>query len=230
MASTPPNSEAFMREVDEELRRDQALGIWKTYGRWIVVAVIAALIAFGGWLYWQNRLEAKAGVEGEQLTAAIDELAAGREAGVAEKLAPLKESRSDATRAAALTTLAGLALQKGDTKDAARQFGAVAADASLDQAFRDMALVRQTAIEFDTLKPQQVIDRLKPLAVAGSPWFGSAGEMVGIAYLREGKDDLAGATFAAMAKDEGVPESIRSRVVQLAGVLGVDALPEKGLN
>ena len=230
MASTPPNSETFIREVDEELRRDQAVGIWKSYGRWIVAAVVAGLLAFGGWLYWQSRVEAKAGVEAEVLVTAIDDLAAGKDAGVVEKLAPLKDSRSDATRAAALTTLAGLALQKGDTKEAARQFAAISSDASLDQAFRDMALVRQTAIQFDSLQPQQVIDRLKPLAVAGSPWFGSAGEMVGIAYLRQGKDDLAGATFAAMAKDEGVPESIRSRVVQLAGVLGVDALPEKGLN
>jgi hypothetical protein len=44
-----------------------------------------------------------------------------------------------------------------------------------------------------------------------------------------GKNDLAGAMFGAIAKDEAVPETIRSRVVQLAGVLGVDAAPEKGL-
>jgi hypothetical protein len=93
-------------------------------------------------------------------------------------------------------------------------------------------LVRQTAIEFDTMTPDAVIARLKPLATPGSAWFGSAGEMVGISHMKQGKKDLAGATFAAIAKDETVPESIRSRIVQLAGVLGVDALPAniKGTN
>ena len=82
------------------------------------------------------------------------------------------------------------------------------------KAYRDLALIRQTTIEFDALKPQQVVDRLKPLAVEGAPWFGSAGELVAIAYMKMCKPELAGPMFAAMAKDENVPQSIRSRARQ----------------
>ena len=77
---------------------------------------------------------------------------------------------------------------------------------------------------FDALKPQQVVDRLKPLAVEGAPWFGSAGELVAIAYMKMRKPELAGPMFAAMAKDENVPQSIRSRARQMAGLLGIDAV------
>ena len=100
----------------------------------------------------------------------------------------------------------------------------IAADADLPQPFRDLALIRQTVAEFDTLKPQQVVDRLKPLAVPGNPWFGSAGEMVAISYLNMNKSDLAGPLFAQLAKDEGVPPTIRSRALQMAGVQGIDAV------
>jgi hypothetical protein len=86
--------------------------------------------------------------------------------------------------------------------------------------------VRSTALEFDTLRPQAVIDRLKPFAVAGNPWFGSAGEMSAMAYLKLGRKQEAARIFAAMAKDQKVPESIRTRSVQMAGSLGVDALPD----
>ncbi|WP_347400420.1 hypothetical protein [Sphingomonas paeninsulae] len=110
-------------------------------------------------------------------------------------------------------------------KSAAAQFGAVAADTSLAQPYRDLALVRQTASEYDTLKPEQVVARLKPLAIPGNPWFGSAGEMVGVAYMKMNKPDLAGATFKAMIGDEQVPPTIRSRIVQLAGIFGVEAIP-----
>ena len=42
--------------------------------------------------------------------------------------------------------------------------------------------------------------------------------------MKMGKNDLAGPMFAAMAKDEKVPQSIRSRARQMAGVMGIDAV------
>ena len=90
----------------------------------------------------------------------------------------------------------------------------------------DLALVRQTYAEFDSLKPQTVIDRLKPLAVKGAPWFGSAGELLAVAYLQLRRNREAGALFGEIAKDQKVPESLRQRAVQMAGVLGVDAIDQ----
>lgn len=232
MAVSPTTNEEFIREVDDQLRRDQALTIWKNYGRWIIAAVIGGLALFAGYLWWDNDQKTKAGVEAEELTAILDGLGAGQTDALRPKIDALAGSKNEGVSAAARITRADLLLSKNDLKGAAREFAAIAADTSLDQPYRDMALVRQTAVEFDTMTPDAVIARLKPLSAPGNSWFGSAGEMVGIAYMKQGKNDLAGATFAAIAKDETVPESIRSRVVQLAGVLGVDALPAntKGIN
>ena len=80
-----------------------------------------------------------------------------------------------------------------------------------------------TALEFDTMKPEQVIARLEPLAKPGNPWFGSAGEMTAMAMLKQGRKAEAGRLFAAIAADKPVPVTIRSRAVQIAGTLGVDA-------
>ena len=69
-----------------------------------------------------------------------------------------------------------------------------------------------------------MIDRLKGLAVSTSPWFGTAGEMVAAAYLKQGKRGDAGKLYGQVAQGgDNVPETIRQRAVQLAGVLGVDA-------
>ena len=57
-------------------------------------------------------------------------------------------------------------------------------------------------------------------ALKARPWFGSAGDMLGIAYLQQGKRDLAAAIFAAMAKDDTVPQSIRRRALQVARIRG----------
>ena len=76
------------------------------------------------------------------------------------------------------------------------------------------------------LNPQTVVDRLKPLATPGNPWFGSAGELVAMAYMKQGKEELAGPLFAAIAKDDDVPQTLRSRARQLAGLLGYDAVED----
>jgi len=98
----------------------------------------------------------------------------------------------------------------------------LAADSGLPEPYRDAALIRQTALEFDKLQPQEVISRLGPLAKAGEPWFGSAGEMTALALAKQGKRTEAGQLFAAIAKDTTVPSSLRNRAAQLAASFGVD--------
>ncbi len=228
MASTPPTNEAFLREVDEELRRDQIEGFWKKWGRWAVAGVLAVLLAWGGWLWWDNQDTEAAGREGEQLSQALDELQNNDLTGSGAKLKTLAGSTRDGYRVSAKLAQAGTLLQKEDFKGAAKIFSAVATDTSVAQPWRDLALIRQTGAEYDELKPADIIARLKPLAVSGNPWFGSAGEMVAVAYMNSGQPQLAGKLFGDIGKDENVPETLRSRAVQMAGVLGVDAVNAAG--
>ena len=45
-----------------------------------------------------------------------------------------------------------------------------------------------------------------------------------MAYLKQGKNNLAGPLFASIAKDKDVPSSLQSRARQMAGMLGYDAV------
>jgi hypothetical protein len=126
-------------------------------------------------------------------------------------------------RASAQFTRAALALQQNDVKLATATYKSIANDDSLPDPYRHAALIRQTALEFDQLQPQEVIARLEPLAKPGEPWFGSAGEMTALAMIKQGRSKEAGQLYAAIAKDSGVPESIRARAVQVAASLGADA-------
>ena len=216
-------AESFVREVDENLRRDQAHDFLKKNGPWIVGAALLFLAAIAGWLYWQDRQVKQAEVETERLNSALAQVGAGQVAEAQKQLAPLEESNADGVRAAARLTKAAVALDKADRKTAIAEYRVVMDDKGLAQPYRDLATIRLTALEFDQMKPEDVIARLKDLAVAGNPWFGSAGEMTAMALLKLNRKDEAGRMFAAMAADEGVPNTIRSRAVQIAGTLGVDA-------
>ena len=216
-------AESFVREVDENLRRDQARDFLKKNGPWIVGAILLLLAAIAGYLYWQDSQTRKAEAETERLNQVMVSIGAGQAATIDSQLAPLEQSSADGVRAAARFTKAAVALEKADRKNASAQYRTLMDDKGLAQPYRDLATIRLTALEFDQMKPDDVVSRLKPLAVAGNPWFGSAGEMTAMALLKQGKKAEAGRMFAAMAADRNVPESIRSRAVQIAGTLGIDA-------
>ena len=216
-------AESFVREVDENLRRDQARDFLKKNGLWIIGAILLFLAAVAGWLYWQDRQQKQAEAETEKLNTVMSQIGSGQVASAETELTPLAQSGAEGVSAAARLTRAALALQKSDRKTATGEYRAVMDDNGLAQPYRDLATVRLTALEFDQMPPTDVIARLKPLAVAGNPWFGSAGEMTAMALLKMGRKDEAGRLFAAIAADDTVPDTIRSRAVQIAGTLGIDA-------
>lgn len=225
MALTPETNEAFLREVDEELRRDELTRLWKRWGRVLVAAIAVGLIAFGAFLWWRDYQAKQAGVDGEKLNATVEQLSRSEFDKAAPALRELSESSRPGYRAAALIAQGALASQRSDPKAAVADFAKIAQDPKVAQPFRDLALIRQTTMEFDTLSPDQVIQRMGKLAQKGSPWFGSAGELVAVANIRAGRPKDAGAIYAAMAADPAVPVTIRSRAAQMASVLGIDINP-----
>jgi hypothetical protein len=230
LAIVPQDNSAFMREVDEQVRKDQATEFWARWGWWLVGLVIAGLIAFGGWLYWNHSQTTAAENEVEQLSQLLEEIGGGNTANAEAVLETLVQSGRPGVRAEALLTQAALALQDGRDAEAAQIYATLAGDTGLPQQFRDLALVRQTAVEFENMEPQAVIDRLAHLAVPESPWFGSAGELTAIALINKGERQAAGELFAQIASEDNadtVPETLRIRAVQMAGVLGVDAVPDE---
>lgn len=222
MAQPPDITETFVREVDENLRRDRLRDFLKAYGSWLIAAVVLFLAASGAFIWWKQHQEQRSEGQVEQLAQIYKDIGGGNAGQAPRQLDQLSKDGSKAVRASALFTRAALALQQNDVKLAIGTYKSIAGDDSLPEPYRHAALIRQTALEFDQLQPQQVIDRLAPLTKTGEPWFGTAGEMTALAMLKQGKSREAADLYAAIAKDRDVPESIRARAVQVAGSLGVE--------
>lgn len=223
MAQPPDINETFVREVDENLRRDQLQDFFKKYGGLLAAAVFLFLAASGGLIWWRQHLVERHQLEVEKLAQVYKDAGSGNVSQVPQQLDQLSKSDSKAVRAEAQFVRAALALQQNDAKTAIATYKSIANDDGLPAPYRNAALIRQTTLEFDQLQPQEIIRRLQPLAKPGEPWFGTAGEMTALAMIKQGQRQQAGQLFAAIARDNGVPEAIRARAAQVAGSLGVDA-------
>lgn len=223
-AQRAAQQDVFLREVDDAVRQDQMESFMKSWGKPLIAVVVVGLAGLGGWLYWNHHQSTQAAAHAEQYIQALDSVQAADFAGARTKLEALAGEDAKGNSAPARLMLAGIALHDEKPEDAAKLYDQVAADQTAPQPLRELATVRSVAARFDTLKPQQVVDRLKPMAVPGNAWFGVAGEMVAMAYLKMDKRDQAGPLFAAIAKDENASDALRSRARQLAAVLGVDSV------
>lgn len=221
MALPGETDDSFIREVDEEYRRDQLTTLWSRWGRWLVIGVVLLLAALGGFLWWRAEQVRSAGVDGEDFARAQAKL----ETGNTPEATPILErlaGTSGGYATLAKLTQASNAIQAGDNARATKIYDAIAADTKLPPSFRELALVRSTRLNFDALPPATVIARLKDLSVPGNPWFGVAGEMTAIAQLKAGQPALAGTLLANIAADPKLPPTLRGRAQQLAGSLGAD--------
>lgn len=215
MALTPDTGDAFIREVDDEYRRERMGNLWSRYGRWLLIAIGVGLLAVGGLLYWQETQRQQADARGAALLKAQAAMAGGDRKTASGELAALTTAPEPGYRALARLSAAEDLLQAGDKAKAVAAYDALAADTAIAEPFRNFALVRSVQIQFDEMKPADVIARLRPLAQPGGPWFGSAGELTAMAYLKDGKRDLALPLMESLLMDTNVPRTIQGRTQEL---------------
>ena len=225
-AAPSREDEILMREIDEAVRQDDAKEFFDKYGVPLGAGLALLIAAMFGYYWWDSSNEAKLEAESEAIISALDSVDAGDFPGAEDKVAPLIEEGSAGARSTARLLQAAAALEQEDPARAIELYAAIAADEDAPQPLRDLALVREVATNFDDREPADVIAKLADLAVPGNAFFGSAGELTAIAHLEAGNREEAGTLFAAIARDEELPETLRSRARQMAGLLGVDAIDD----
>lgn len=216
--------EILMREIDEAVRQEEAKEFLQRYGMPLGVAIAVLLAGLFGYWWWDSTNEAKLEAQSESIISALDSVDSGDFAAADEKVADIAENGSDGARTMARFVQAASALEQGEDARAVGLFASIAADDNAPQALRDLATIREISVDFDKRKPADIIARLAPMAVPGHAFFGSAGELTAIAHLEAGNRDKAGTLFGEIAKDEDLPETLRARARQMAGLLGVDAI------
>ena len=223
MAVTPQDTdEAFLREVDEGVRRDQVLSLWQRYGKLGIALLVLFLGAVAGGLWWRDNQAKTAGIAGENFNLALTKLEVGDTAAARPLLDGLAKDGPKGYRPLAQMMQSADAVAAGDTAKAVKLLDAVAADSAQPQPLRDAATIKSVRLSFDTLPPATIVARLKDFAVPGNPWFGIAGEMTALAHVKAGKPEMAKPLLIAMVRDASLPGSLRNRAAQLALSLGVE--------
>ena len=150
MADDERRSETFIREVDEELRRDQLKSLWMRFAPLIIgvcVLVVALTAGYRGWIWWHERQAAQAG---DRFLAAIEQIESGKRAEGEAALQAIATEGGAGYAALARLRLAGEKAGEGAKADAIAAFDTLANDSSVSEPLRDMARIRAALLALDT--------------------------------------------------------------------------------
>ncbi len=215
------NSESFIDEVTEELRRDKLFALMRRYG-WIPVVVILVLVGGAAWFEWQRASErAAAEARGDAVLAALE-----AEEGEA-RMAALEGVEADGDFAAVVDMLEAAEAQAAENPAAAAEkLVAVAADQSLPQPWRDLAALKAVMLGPDAMEAEARSAELDRLASSASPLAVLAREQQVYAMIEAGDREGALAAAEALVEEDGLSRGLQERLLQVIVALG--GKPDEG--
>lgn len=210
----------IFREIEDELRRDNLLKLWSRYGKYIIAAVVLAVVVAGAIVAWREHQADQRRAQGARYSEALALARAGKSTEAANEFSALAQQGGGYGVPAAFER-AELLAHNGDGKGAAAIYDRIAGDANVDPEFRGLATVLSVshALSGNDADPKAAIARLEPLTASGNPWRTSALELTAAAKLAAGDRAAALAIYQKLADDLAAPQALRARAAELAAAL-----------
>lgn len=209
------NSDSFIHEVSEEVRRDRLYATMRRYG-WILAALLIVIV--GGAAaneILKSRRASQAEGAGDTLRAAFAETDPATRAGLFGDVA------KDAPHAiVARLGEAGSLTAAGQQDKAAAVLLALADDSSVLPAYRELASLERVMLLGKTMDPSERAATLETLAAPDAPYRPLALEQRALMHLDQGDKPAAIEDLNAVIADPGATDALRARARQLVIAAG----------
>lgn len=210
------DTDSFIDEVTEEVRRDRLFALIRRYG-WIAVVVIVAIVGGAAFNeYRKARATAAAQQAGDAMIAA---LAVDGAAGRAERLAEIEAAAPGAQAVVRMMTAAALEASE-DRAAAVAELEAIAANGALERIYRDIAAFKALTLQAETLPAAERRLAFEALAQPGAPLRVLAEEQLALIEIAEGQTEAALERLQAIVTDAEADPALRQRATQLIIALG----------
>ncbi|MGS4944523.1 hypothetical protein ACVDG3_03515 [Meridianimarinicoccus sp. RP-17] len=209
-------SDSFIEEVTEEVRRDRLFALARRYG-WIVALALVLVIGGAALLEWRKAQERAAAQDlGDRIFAALE---ADTGSSRATRLAEIDASGA---ALAVLRMLEAGELAGSDAPRAGEILKALADDPEVPPLYRDLATLKLVLLADYPMFAEEKLDRLDTLTAPGAPFRLLAQEQMALLAMETGDRDRARDLVRPLIDDAEAQPAQRQRAAQLFVVLGGD--------
>lgn len=217
-APLPDLDVSFVREVDEELRRDQMNKLWKRFGLPLSIAGAILVAGTAGYIWWKNDV-LKQNIQASNTLATIlgqyntDDKAKQNGAEIAVKLKEAAPNLPDQQAALARLYAVGI-----DPNNAA-ELEKIRASSKLSPLYKELAHLINLQTRMDKDDPAVLQKELAPLMQETSPWRYSAREMSALLSMKQKDYQAARTLLLGLKSDANTSAAMTARVNALLASL-----------
>ena len=216
-------TDSFIDEVTEEVRRDRLFGLMKRYG-WIAALAVLLIVGGAAWNEWRKAQD-RAAVEafGDSIKSALE--LPDRDAR-ATALAAI--DAPDAGGKAVVDLLAAAELGTANADEVANRLLTVADREGIEPVYRQLATLKAVALPDSGLSVDDRRNRLEGLGLSGGLVRLLAEEQLAMIEIETGETDAAIDRLTKVAQDAQATAGLRRRASQVI-VASVGRCPRSAL-
>lgn len=215
--------DSLLREVEQEIRREQMAKLWQRYSGLIVAAAAFLVLAVAGYKFFESRRIVAEQTAGADYSAAetLSDNKKKEEAEAAFK--KIADEGPAGYGSLARLQLAAALLKDGKTADAIAAYDALAKESGADNLLKSFAQLQAASLRMPDADYAEIQNRLTPIAGDDAPFSKSARELLGVAAYKAGKFDEARKYLEPLLIDPNVPEALQERVkILMTGIAAAE--------
>jgi len=214
-------NDSIFREIDEEVRRDRLLALWKRYGVYAVGTLLLLVAGAFGYQFWQDYRDSQLAEASESYEQVVERAGEMEPVEAAKAFADAAERLEGGYGLLARLRQAGALSESGEIARAGELYESIAERAD-DRRLRAYARYLAASAKLETDGPDAAIAMLGPLADPTAPLYHSALELLAVAHLRAGDEEQAKSQFASLAEDPETPQALKGRAEEMLTMLGAE--------
>ena len=212
--------DAFIREVDEDLKNESMKKLWDKYGLFVLLIVIVSLtvaVSYESIKSWyikraENRTEGYAVALSMQNQGLFDDSLEALDLIINQKMGTYAEL--------AEMQKANILLEQNKEKEALALLEKIANDKSRSQQLRDTALIKLASYRQDDATFEEMSELLSSITKSkDNAWYAVAEDMLATILLRDGNIEQAKEIYNALLENQDTPDDLKNRIKDILSVL-----------
>lgn len=198
----------ILRQVDEDLRKDRLLSIWRSYRVYIAGSILIILIVLSGYQYHLFSTKTKNEVIVEDYIQAINSTDIDISI---NRLVELDKSANSYIVGLAKLKRAELYFTSGKNVQAINLLKSISSDDSLDQVIRDLALYKYLMVQLDVIEKDLYFEIIDSQNLSESKFKYLFKELRALKHLIHGEKINSLEVFESIILDENSPMNVKIR-------------------
>ena len=212
--------DAFIREVDEDLKNESMKKLWDKYGLFVLLIVIVSLtvaVSYESIKSWyikraENRTEGYAVALSMQNQGLFDDSLEALDLIINQKMGTYAEL--------AEMQKANILLEQNKEKEALALLEKIANDKSRSLQLRDTALIKLASYRQDGATFEEMSELLSSITKSkDNAWYAVAEDMLATILLRDGNIEQAKEIYNTLLENQDTPDDLKNRIKDILSVL-----------